>query len=308
MLRVSTASTYSAMLANLTQAQVRQNAAAEQVASEKNASDLKGYARNAEVLTAMRGVQVKVAGFLEQTSSLGARLEMQEIALTRAADSVSGAREAIADSLASDNAGTLMQALGGFFADTVGALNTRHDGRYLFAGGQTDTLPVNSTGLASIASPAVVSAQFDNDTMIISNRLDENTVMDTGFLASDLGTTAFTAFKAVRDYVDTNGAFSTPLTTAQKTFLTSQLAAFDTAGQGLTDATARNGLMQNRLESARTDLTGRDTTLDGMVGDITNVNMAEALTKLEQAQLSVQAAAQVFQTLRGSSLLAILSN
>ena len=308
MLRVSTASTYSAMLANLTQAQVRQNAAAEQVASEKNASDLKGYARNAEVLTAMRGVQVKVAGFLEQTSSLGARLEMQEIALTRAADSVSGAREVIADSLASDNAGTLMQALGGFFADTVGALNTRHDGRYLFAGGQTDTLPVNSTGLASIASPAVVSAQFDNDTMIISNRLDENTVMDTGFLASDLGTTAFTAFKAVRDYVDTNGAFSTPLTTAQKTFLTSQLAAFDTAGQGLTDATARNGLMQNRLESARTDLTGRDTTLDGMVGDITNVNMAEALTKLEQARLSVQAAAQVFQTLRGSSLLAILSN
>ena len=308
MLRVSTASTYSAMLANLTQAQVRQNNAAEQVASEKNADDLKGYARNVEVLTAMRGVQVKVAGFLEQTSSLGARLEMQEIAMTRAADSVSGAREAIADSLASDNAGTLMQALSGFFADTVGALNTRHDGRYLFAGGQTDTLPVNSTGLASIASPAVVSAQFDNDTMIISNRLDENTVMDTGFLASDLGTTAFTAFKAVRDYVDTNGAFSTPLTTAQKTFLTSQLAAFDTAGQGLTDATARNGLMQNRLESARTDLTGRDTTLDGMVGDITNVNMAEALTKLEQAQLSVQAAAQVFQTLRGSSLLAILSN
>jgi flagellar hook-associated protein 3 FlgL len=308
MLRVSTASTYSAMLANLTQAQVRQNNAAEQVASEKNADDLKGYARNAEVLTAMRGVQVKVAGFLEQTSSLGARLDMQEIALTRAADSVSGAREAIADSLASDNAGTLMQALSGFFADTVGALNTRHDGRYLFAGGQTDTLPVNSTGLASIASPAVVADQFDNDTMIIANRLDESTVMDTGFLASDLGTAAFTAFKAVRDYVDTNGAFSTPLTAAQKTFLTSQLAAFDTASQGLTDATARNGLMQNRLESARTDLTGRDTTLDGMVGDITNVNMAEALTKLEQAQLSVQAAAQVFQTLRGSSLLAILSN
>jgi flagellar hook-associated protein 3 FlgL len=144
--------------------------------------------------------------------------------------------------------------------------------------------------------------------MIISNRLDENTVMDTGFLASDLGTAAFTAFKAVRDYVDANGAFANPLTTAQKTFLTNQLAAFDTAQQGLTDATARNGLMQNRVESARTDLTGRDTTLDGMVGDITNINMAEALTKLEQAQLSVQAAAQVFQTLRGSSLLAILSN
>lgn len=308
MLRVSTASTYSAMLANLTQAQVRQNAAAEQVASEKNADDLKGYARNAEVLTAMRGVQVKIDGFLDQTSQLGGRLDMQEVAMTRASDSVSSAREAVADALASDNAATLMQALGGFFADTVAALNTRHDGRYLFAGGQTDTLPVTSTGLASIGSPAAVAAQFVNDTMIINNRLDENTVMDTGFLASDLGTPAFTAFKAVQDYVTTNGAFSTPLTAAQKTFLTSQLAAFDTASQGLTDATARNGLMQNRVESAREDLTGRETALKGMVGDITDVNMAEALTKLEQARLSVEAAAQVFQTLRGSSLLAMLSN
>ncbi len=307
MLRVSTASTYSAMLSNLTQAQVRQNQAAAQVSSEKKGTDLKGYARDAEVLTAMRGVQVKVAGFLEQTSQIGGRLDMQEIAMTRMSDSVTGARTAIADSLASDNAGTLMQALGGFFSDTVAALNTRHDGRYLFAGGQTDTLPVNSTGLASIASPNTVAAQFDNDNLIVSNRLDENTVMDTGFLASNLGGPAFTAFKAVRDYVDTNGAFSSPLTDAQKTFLTTQLAAFDTASQGLTDATASNGLMQKRLDSAVTDLKGRDTALEGMVGDITNINMAEAITKLEQAQLSVQAAAQVFQSLQGSSLLNILS-
>jgi flagellar hook-associated protein 3 FlgL len=308
MLRVSTASTYSAMLSNLTQAQVRQNEAATQVSSEKKATDLKGYARNAEVLTAMRGVQVKVAGFLEQTSQIGGRLDMQEVAMTRMADSVTGARTAIADSLASDDAGTLMQALGGFFADAVGALNTRHDGRYLFAGGQSDTPPVNSTGLASLASPAVVGAQFDNDNMIVSNRLDENTVMDTGFLASNLGTPAFGAFKAVQDYVTTSGAFSTPLTAAQKTFLTTQLTAFDTASQGLTDATASNGLMQTRLASAREDLTGRDTALDVMVGDVTNVDKAEAITRLEQAQLSVQAAAQVFQTLQGSSLLAILSN
>jgi flagellar hook-associated protein 3 FlgL len=294
MLRVSTASTYSAMLSNLTSAQVRQNEAAAQVSSE--------------VLTAMRGVQVKVAGFLEQTSTIGGRLDMQEIAMTRMSDSVTGGRTAIADALASDNASSLMQALGGFFDDTVAALNTRHDGRYLFGGGKSDTQPVTSTGLASIGSPATVAAQFQNDKLIVSNRLDENTVMDTGFLASDLGTKAFTAFKAVQDYVTTNGALSSPLTTAQKTFLTQQLASFDDAAKDLTDATASNGLMQTRLKSARDDLTGRDTTLDGMVGDVTNVNKAEAITALEQAQLSVQAAAQVFQSLQGSSLLALLQN
>jgi flagellar hook-associated protein 3 FlgL len=308
MLRVSTASTYSAMLSNLSQAQVRQNEAAAQVSSEKKATDLKGYARNAEVLTAMRGVQVKVAGFLEQTSQVGGRLDMQEIAMTRASDSVTGARTAIADSLASDSADTLMQALGGFFDDTVAALNTQQDGKYIFAGGQTDTQPVSATGMSDLTSPATTTAQFHNDTMITSNRLNENTVMDTGFLASKLGGPAFDAFKAVQDYVTTNGAFTTPLSAAQKTFLTSQLTAFDSASQGLTNATASNGLMQSRLTSAREDLTGRDTALEGMVGDITDINMAEAYSKLEQAQLSVQAAAQVFQTLQGSSLLAILQN
>ena len=307
MLRVSTASTYSSMLSNLTQAQVRQNEYAAQVSSEKKASDLKGYARNAEVLTAMRGVQVKVAGFLEQTSQIGGRLDMQEVAMTRMSDSVGSARTAIADAMASDNAGTLMQALGGFFDDTVAALNTRHDGRYLFAGGKTDTLPVTATCLSDIGNPATVAAQFKNDNLTISNRLDENTVMDTGFLASKLGSSAFDAFKSVQDYVTTNGAFSSPLTEAQKTFLTQKLTEFDAASKGLTDATASNGLMQSRLESAVTDLKGRDTALDVMVGDVTNVNKAEVISKLEQAQLSVAAAAQVFQTLQGSSLLAILS-
>lgn len=307
MMRISTASTYSAMLANLTSAQVRQNEYAAQVSSEKKASDLKGYARDAELLTAMRGVQVKVAGFLEQTSQIGGRLDMQEVALTRMSDSVSGARTAIADAMASDNAGTLMQALGGFFDDTVAALNMRHDGRYLFGGGKSDTLPVTAASLSSIGAPAVVANQFQNDNLIVSNRLDENTVMDTGFLASNLGGAAFTVFQAVQDYVTANGAFSSPLTEAQKSFLSTQLAAFDDASKGLTDATASNGLMQNRLEAAVNDLKGRDTALDVMVGDVTNVNKAEAISKLEQAQLSVAAAAQVFQTLQGSSLLALLN-
>ncbi len=44
-----------------------------------------------------------------------------------------------------------------------------------------------------------------------------------------------------------------------------------------------------------------------MTGDITDVDLAEAVTNLEQVQLSVQASAQVFASLRGSSLLDILT-
>jgi flagellar hook-associated protein 3 FlgL len=308
MIRVSTASSYANMLANLTLAQARQDKAGTQVSSEKNAADLKGYAKQAEVLTAMRGVQTKVAGFLEQTSQLSGKLELQDAALTRVGDSATGARTAIANALAADDGTTIKQALSGFFNDAAGALNSTYDGRYIFAGGQTDTQPVATTSMAQLAAPATVAAQFQNDSRITTNRLDENTTMPTGFLASDLGDKFFTAMKAVQDYIDTNGDFSTPLSAAQKTFLTTQMGVFDGSVTDLTNATASNGLMQNRLESTRADLNARSDALDGMVGDITNVDMPAAISKLQQAQLSVQAAAQVFQSLSGSSLLALLQN
>jgi flagellar hook-associated protein 3 FlgL len=237
MLRVSTASSYANMLANLTLAQARQNRAGDQVSSEKNATDLKGYARQAEVLTAMRGVQTKVAGFLEQTSQLSGKLDIQNTALTRVSDSASGARTAIADALAADDGTTIKQALSGFFNDAAAALNSTYDGRYLFAGGQTDTAPVASTNLNALADPATVADQFKNDSRITSNRLDENTTMNTGFLASNLGDKFFTAMKAVKDYTDANGDFSAPLTDAQKTFLTTQLGVFD----GAVAALAKSG-------------------------------------------------------------------
>ena len=308
MLRISTASTYSAMLANLTKAQARQNEAAGQVSSEKNADDLRGYAHQAEMLTAMRGVQAKVDGFLDQTAHLSARLDMQEVALTRVGDSVTGARTAVADALAADDGATLQQALAGFFSDAAAALNSKHDGRYLFAGGQSDVAPVANLNMSALANPATVASQFRNDDTIIANRLDETTTMDTGFLASDLGDQFFTTMKTIRDYTDLNGGFSSPLTDAQKTFLTTQLAEFDEAVEGMTYASARNGLMQTRLTSGRSDLEGRQKTPEGMVGDITDVNKAEAISRLQAAQLSLEAAAQVFQSLSGSSLLNVLRN
>ena len=43
-----------------------------------------------------------------------------------------------------------------------------------------------------------------------------------------------------------------------------------------------------------------------MVGGITDVDMAEAVTRLESAKLAVQASAQVFASLQNSSLLNVL--
>jgi flagellar hook-associated protein 3 FlgL len=65
---------------------------------------------------------------------------------------------------------------------------------------------------------------------------------------------------------------------------------------------------QKRFESAQTDLSNQADTLTSMVGGITDVDMAEAISRLQQAQTTVQASAQVFNTLSQSSLLNLLQS
>ena len=57
------------------------------------------------------------------------------------------------------------------------------------------------------------------------------------------------------------------------------------------------------METVGTNLETRQVTLAGMLGDITDADMGEAAAQLQQAQLSVQSAAYVFQALQQSSLL-----
>ena len=96
------------------------------------------------------------------------------------------------------------------------------------------------------------------------------------------------------------------MTAAQRTFLEGQMAVWETVREDVTTITAQNGLQQKRIDTVSEDLTARQNTLAGMIGNITDADMAAAAAALQQAQLSVQSAAYVFQTLAQSSLINIL--
>ncbi|MBS0409595.1 MAG: flagellin [Proteobacteria bacterium] len=307
MTRIATANAYSAVLDNLMAAQQRQIDAGSQVSSQKKATDLKGYAASAETLAALQSVQSSVTGYLDQSDVLSNKLSTQDLALNQMADSANGASQAIKDALASGSGDTVMQALQGFFQNAVGALNTKFDGRYVFAGGQVNTQPVTATSLSNLTSAPSIASLFKNDQYVTTNQLDESTTIQSGFLADKLGTNLFNAFKAIEAYDQgPNGPFTGQLTQAQTTFLQSQIASFDTEGTNLTNVAGQNGLMQNQVDSANKDLTSRQTMLTQLVGKITDVDVAKAASDLQQAQFSVQAAAQVFASLKSSSLLNLL--
>lgn len=306
MTRVSTSGNFGVMTSNLMRAQVLQSVAGEQVSSQKNANDLKGYSKNAEVLTAMRSAQAKFAGFLDQTSMVSNRLDVQDTSIGQVGDATQSAREAIANAIAAGSAETLMQSLGGAFGDVIQGLNAKSNGRYVFAGAKSDTQPTTAATMTDLTTAPSIASLFQNDQYVTSNRIDDTTSVNTGVLADQLGTGVFNAFKQVQAYVNANGPFTGKLTETQSTFLKGLLPTFDAAHTALTDAQAKNGLNQKRFDTAQTDLKDQADTLSTMVGGITDVDMAEAVTRLESAKLAVQASAQVFASLQNSSLLNVL--
>lgn len=309
MTRVSTVGNYSSVLANLMAAQQRQIAAGEVYSTQKNGTDLKDYARNAEMLTAMRSIDTRVEGYIQQNKLIADRLTTQDMAFAQISDSAQATKQALTDALAAGRADTLMLEVEAQMRNIVQALNTRYGGKYLFAGGQIDTQPVTAISMSSLTDPMTpaISDFFKNDDFITSAKIDDATTVKTGFLADDVGANLLDAFKTLQAFQEgVDGPFNGELTQNQKTFLESQITAWDTLHSETINVNARNGMLQSRVEGVKTDLDARQTTLKGMMGDIVDADMAQAATQLQQAQLSVQAATQVFLTLKESSLLNVL--
>jgi len=303
--RVSTSGSYQSALLNLMASQQQQADATNRVSTQKNATDLSGFGRTSETVTALKAASNRVQGFLDTGETVGARLEAQDLALNRVIDGVGGAREAIAGVLSTDSAGNLMLDLESQFATVTGALNTRHQGGYLFGGANTTQQPVSVANLTDLAAAATVASTFNNDTIKPVSRVAENTSMETGYLASDLGSTIFQIFRDIKAYND--NALTGPLTgrptDAQEAFLTTQLARLDAARTSAIDTAARNGALQKQIEQIGLSHTTQLKSLDEMASRHTDADMAKAVTDLQQAQIAVQASAQVISQLRDVSLL-----
>jgi flagellar hook-associated protein 3 FlgL len=305
--RVTTPGNYALVLQNLLAAQQRQLDAGQRVSTQKNGQDLKDYSQDAELLTAMQSLSTKLQGYQDQNNLTTQKLATQDTALNKVADAAQNVRQIIAEALASDRVDTLVEDIDAQLRNAVAGMNARFGGKYLFAGGQVDTQPVTATGLTDLTSGPPLSSFFKNDNFKVSTKADEATSVPTGMLASDIGTDMLTAFQTFEQFNEGgSGPFTGQMTTAQRTFLESQLATWDQVRADVTTITARNGVNQKRVEDINDDLVTRANALKGMIGNITDADMAQAAADLQQSQLAVQSAAYVFQALQQSSLINLL--
>ena len=309
MTRVATFGNYQSALLDLMKAQTRAADAQERVATRKTHTDLTGFGRQSETLTALKGAQSRIQGFIDTASAVNARLTTQDLAMNQMNDGISGLREALGNVLSTDSAGSLMLELEGQFQSIRSGLNMRHHGGYLFAGASTSTAPLAAATLADLAAAPSVPSLFANDTLKAASRVAEGTTLETGFLADDLGTEVLTILRDIQNFHTTpgSGPLNGKLTEAQKTFLTTQFNLLAQAGESMIDKVAKTGSLAKQVESITAGHTAQKNALDELVAGRTDADMAVAITDLQLSQVAIQASAQVISQLRQVSLLNYLS-
>lgn len=309
MTRVATYGNYQSALLNLMNTQARSAEAQERVSTQKNATDLTGFGRQSETLTALKGAQSRIQGFIDTAEAVTSRLTTQDLAMTQINDGISGLREAIGDALSTDSAGSLMLEMEGQFQSIRGGLNMRHQGGYLFAGASTTTAPLTPANLAELAAAPTIPSVFNNDTLKTASRVADGTTLETGFLANELGTDVLSILRDVQNFHTTvgQGPLTGKLTEAQKTFLTTQLGRLEQAGTAVVDKIAKTGSLAKQVESISAGHTAQKNALDELVSGRTDADMARAVTDLQLSQIAIQASAQVIGQLRQVSLLNYLN-
>ena len=300
--RVATFGNYQSALLQLMAAQSRGEEAQNKVNTKKNATDLVGFGRGSETISALKSSQTRIQGFIDTSKTVADRLTSQDLALDRVADAGTAARLAIANAIAAGRLDGLMAELESQFQVAQDGLNMKHQGKYLFSGGAIDQRPTNVADLNALTALPATTDAFKNDQLKQTSWLDEAVTMDTGFLASDVGQALFDVFRDVQIFHQ-----GTPLTgqmtDAQRTFLTAQMTRFESAAKGVVDVQARNGAMQARVDTLIESHETRKISVDTILSGKTDANMAEAVNELEMAQIAIQASAQVISQLRQVSLL-----
>ncbi|MGB8274241.1 MAG: flagellin [Alphaproteobacteria bacterium] len=181
-----------------------------------------------------------------------------------------------------------------------GLLNDSLDGRHLFSGTATDTAPVDLNA-AGFASPPTVypgtadTGYYQGNSTKFGVQVDDNLSVTYGVTANEGGFEEL--IRALR--LTTTANVGPPQDRAR---LEEALRVVKQAITDIPDITSRIGSARKALESMQAKHNEFTQFSDEAIGNIENVDVAQAITKLSEDQTTLQASYQVVSRLQGLSL------
>jgi flagellar hook-associated protein 3 FlgL len=302
--RITNSNQAQLMIAQINTANANLAQTEQQVSSGNVSNTYAGYGDQVQALEAANSAAARANAYKAAAQAGLNQANLQDTQLTQLSNLANQLRQDITTASANNDGSTLMTQVQGVFDQAVQILNTTDaNGNYLFGGDKTNTPPVSVSSLSQLASATSGAAVFANGTMKSSVTVAEGQSVTVGVLASDVGSQLMQTIKDLVDYTTTNGALGSQMTSAQNSFLSGEIASAATAATTINTAAASNGDTYQQLQNAVTQQTTMNTLYQGFASNIQNVNMAQAITNLNQDQTALQAALQVTSQLGKLSLL-----
>ncbi len=307
--RVATNAQSQFLLDQINRANVALDKTQQQVSSGNVASDYAGYGSKVSVMEAARSAGARMDAYQSATKLAINQVDLQDTQLSSLSNLADQFRQALTQAASSNDGSDVMAEANSVFQAASQILNAQDaNGNYIYGGENTTTPPFTAQSLSDLASMPNVSAAFDNGTIPASVQIGDNQTVQIGVLASNIGSDLMNTLKTVANYVSANGDFPTSMSSAQSTFVSSQIDGAKTASDNLNNVSAANGYVYNRLTDASDQQSSMSTLYQGFVSNIQDVDMPTAISQLNQNQVALQAALQVTSQLQNISLLNYLGS
>lgn len=298
MTRIASFGQQNVLLQNTLRNQQRLSVTQQQITTGKKANDFRQLAPNAQEALSVRNARASVDAFRSTVQTVQRSTSIYEATLGNIETAVGDARQGVLNALAQKDAEGLMQQLEASFGTVIGALNTRINEEFVYAGASTDTPPVISMSFEDFLALPDPADILQNDSTKKRALIDEGVELEFGQLADEVAGNFFATLHSLG-----NAPVAGTLDQTEEDILTVELNALDQARSDIQAAITRNGLNIRRLEELDVQHAETQDFLGGLIGDIEDVNLAEAVTRLNQQQTTIEASFRTIGTLSRLSLL-----
>jgi flagellar hook-associated protein 3 FlgL len=305
--RVGTLSLSQGMITEYGRIQSRTVKLQMQISSGKVGDSLADVKDKAFVLVAAKQKAAGVASLLATTKEVGTRLDLQDVHLQQLSDITARLRSSVGNAIAAGRAGPLMEEVRSLYAEAVGVLNYKMNGNYLYGGTRTDTSPVSATDLAALAAAPDVASILRDNGQEMAVTLDEGESLTVGMTARAVGSDLLQMFKDIADFnAGAGGPLTGTLNPAQMSFLTAANVQIPGIQSGVTEMAALNGTRHEQVERAAERLETMSSYFAKFIGDIEDVDLAEAVARLNRDQVAAEAAGRMIAQISETNLLKFL--
>ncbi|MDZ4778393.1 MAG: flagellin [Alphaproteobacteria bacterium] len=276
-----------------------------QTASGFLSDDLKGYAADAGRLISARSVIAQADARKTSAQRLQTRIDIQDVALDKAADAMAQLKIDVMTALSSDNGSFLAQQLRTAFNQTLGALNQTYEGVSLFSGEHRGAAAIRVAVLEDLPAAVTDAQVFNESVRDYSVDLGMGAPFAVAEKASTISREAFNAMRALYNEIQ-SGTVTTPLNATQRAVLTGIAAQLDAGRASIVAAQGRNGDANARLGREIERLTGQSDLVQNHMDQIAGSDLAEVAMRMSATTTQYEAIAKVFSDIRNLTLVNFL--